>query len=56
MVENIAVLYIGIICNFEKEVALEDSAFSWVLCLSHIRFYDIRTQIDSNVHWPGVGR
>lgn len=34
----------GFLSNFERETALEGSAFSWVLCLIDIRHYDIYLQ------------
>ena len=49
-------LLLSLLYNFEKEVALEDSSFLWVLCFNHVRYYNIHIQNDNKFDWPVVGR
>lgn len=49
-------LLLLLLYNFEKEVALEDSSFLWVLCFNHVRYYNIHIQNDNKFDWPVVGR
>ena len=46
-------LLLIVLFDFKMEAALEDLIFGWLVCLTHIRYYDISMKNYNKFDWPG---